>query len=394
MPHRREEELNLGFSSPPKPKPALVITSAPEKSLSPAQVEFNKRLKALEKARSALAKEKARLDHDLQICITQLLPLLEKKNRAERDLLFDAVSARNALKLTPRRKKGLDDLLNAKASVLLADPSGLSEDDIKRLEAIVQALSLNRAKAEDDENVQSEFNEMRDMIEGMAELAGIKLDLSDLDPKMDTSEFERIVHERMAALDSDTRFERPNTKAKRKPSKAALEREKRQLEVEEAKTKDFKTLYKQLAKALHPDLETDPALKAKRQLWMQRLTTARDNGDLRDMLAIEMEWIGSEFSNLTQASDEKLRTYSLVLKEQIEDTKQQADELIFQPQYQFLQRFLPPFGRHLLPDFRIREFHDSISQLQNMNSILIAGGDAARKMIKSWADEHARYSGF
>jgi hypothetical protein len=29
-----------------------------------------------------------------------------------------------------------------------------------------------------------------------------------------------------------------------------------------------------------------------------------------------------------------------------------------------------------------------------MNSILIAGGDAARKMIKSWADEHARYSGF
>jgi hypothetical protein len=304
------------------------------------------------------------------------------------------VSARNALKLTPRRKKGLDDLLSTKASVLLADSSGLSEDDIKRLEAIVQELSLSRAKAEDDENVQSEFNEMRDMIEGMAELAGIKLDLSDLDPKMDPSEFERIVHERMAAFDSDTPFERPNTKAKRKPSKAALEREKRQLEVEEAKTKDFKTLYKQLAKALHPDLETDPALKAKRQLWMQRLTTARDNGDLRDMLAIEMEWIGSEFSNLTQASDEKLRTYSLVLKEQIEDTKQQADELIFQPQYQFLQRFLPPFGRHLLPDFRIREFHDSISQLQNMNSILIAGGDAARKMIKSWADEHARYSGF
>jgi hypothetical protein len=394
MPHSPEEELNLGFSSPPKPKPALVITSAPEKSLSPAQIEFNKRLKALERARAAFAKEKARLDHDLQICITQLLPLLEKKNRAERDLLFDAVSARNAIKLTPRRKKGLDDLLSTKASVLLADPSGLSEDDIKRLDSIVQELGLSRAKAEDDENVQSEFNEMRAMIESMAELAGINLDLGDLDPKMDPSEFERIVHERMAALDSDTPFERPNTKAKRKPSKAALEREKRQREVEDAKTKDFKTLYKQLAKALHPDLETDPALKAKRQLWMQRLTTARDNGDLRDMLAIEMEWIGSEFSNLTQASDEKLRTYSLVLKEQIEDTKQQADGLIFQPQYQFLQRFLPPFGRHLLPDFRIREFHDSISQLQNMNSILIAGGDAARKMIKSWADEHARYSGF
>jgi hypothetical protein len=394
MPHSPEEELNLGFSSPPKPKPALVITSAPEKSLSPAQIEFNKRLKALERARAAFAKEKARLDHDLQICITQLLPLLEKKNRAERDLLFDAVSARNAIKLTPRRTKGLDDLLSTKASVLLADPSGLSEDDIKRLDSIVQELGLSRAKAEDDENVQSEFNEMRAMIESMAELAGINLDLGDLDPKMDPSEFERIVHERMAALDSDTPFERPNTKAKRKPSKAALEREKRQREVEDAKTKDFKTLYKQLAKALHPDLETDPALKAKRQLWMQRLTTARDNGDLRDMLAIEMEWIGSEFSNLTQASDEKLRTYSLVLKEQIEDTKQQADGLIFQPQYQFLQRFLPPFGRHLLPDFRIREFHDSISQLQNMNSILIAGGDAARKMIKSWADEHARYSGF
>lgn len=77
-------------------------------------------------------------------------------------------------------------------------------------------------------------------------------------------------------------------------TKAALERERLRQETEEAKARDFKSLYKQLAKVLRPDLETDPVLKAHKEVSMKRSTTARANGDLRDMLAIEMEWLGEK----------------------------------------------------------------------------------------------------
>ena len=42
----------------------------------------------------------------------------------------------------------------------------------------------------------------------------------------------------------------------------------------EAKNRDLKSLFKQLAKAFHPDLEPDPLHKQHKQIWMQRLNTA------------------------------------------------------------------------------------------------------------------------
>lgn len=397
--HRRDQdELDLGLDplpkGPPPPKPGLTISGSGKQSLSPAQVEFNKRMKALEKQRANHERQRARLDKDLHLCITELMPLAEATNRAERDLIFSAVKARASMKLTPKRNKWLGDLISGKAADLLADPIGLSPEEIGQLEALIKELGPSFLDEERREMDLEEFDELRDIMEDMARQAGVELDLSDIDLHGDPVEVERQLQERLAAAGEEFRNaangKAPSGKRKRKPSRAELERERLREEVEQAKSRDLKSLYKQLAKVLHPDLETDPILKEHKESWMKRLNTAQAGGDLRDMLAIEMEWLGEESGNLAKASDEKLRIYSMVLKEQLDDLREQTHMLIHEPKYDPLLRFMGPFGSRPNPSVIKPGLLDEISRLEEMTEILRQGDTHTRTLLHQWADAHAR----
>ena len=237
-----------------------------------------------------------------------------------------------------------------------------------------------------------DFERMRDMVEDMASAMGVDLDLSDLDVNGDPEEMEALLKDRLAAaMDAGEQSNKP--KKPRKKSKAQLEKEHKQQEREEAKKRDFKSLFKQLAKALHPDLETDPLMKEHKEVWMKRLTSAYEAGDLRDMLQIEMEWLGEEATNLSQAGDEKLKVYCEVLKEQIAEMRQQTYDLSFHPQYQTLDRFRHPFTGEIGRPAAIKSnLKQEVERHQWMADTLKAGDQESRKMVHDWADAHARAS--
>jgi hypothetical protein len=401
-------ELDLGLEPPPAPvtpplKKGLTIKRTTSQPLSPAQEEFNKRMKALEKARAAHERKRACLDADLVVCRDELMPIVEMRNRVEHQLVLLAMEARKTLKLTVRRRKALDDLISLKIEDLLDDPVGFSEEEIAVLETQHEELNprdSDGGSVEEEEFARTRFEAMREMLEDIARDAGVKLDLSGLDPHMDPAELDRLMHERFAAAEEEFKnssrdpFSKSGAQRKRKPSKAALERARLKKEAEEAKNRDFKALYKQLAKVLHPDLETDPELKAHKEAWMKRLTTARANGDLREMLAIEMEWLGEEAGNLTQATDDKLRVYAMVLKEQLAELKERTNLLSLEPEYLPLRRFLQPFGDYLDAAYIKKTLQEEIGNIEHMATTLRAGGDAARKMVNQWADHHARAFAF
>jgi hypothetical protein len=409
MSHGSQHELNLGLELPsdllPLPQPSktnLTIKRTTSQPLSPAQEEFNKRMKALEKARVAHERKRARLDADLVICRDELMPVVEMRNRVERQLVLLAVEARRTLKLTVRRRNALDDLISCKIESLLDDPVGFSEEETTLLEALHEELNPRDSggeNTEEDEFARVRFEAMREMLEDIARDAGVKLDLSGLDPNMDPDELDRLMHERFAAAEQELKNSSrdpfaTNAPRKRKPSKVALERERLKKETVEAKNRDFKSLYKQLAKVLHPDLETDPELKAHKEAWMQRLTAARANGDLREMLAIEMEWLGEEAGNLTQATDDKLRVYAMVLKEQLAELKKRTDLLFLEPEYFPIRRFLGPYSDRLDTVYIKTMLQEEVDHIEHMAAILRAGGEAARKMVHQWADHHARACAF
>ena len=275
-------------------KGALVLKAAAGAVLSPAQIEFNRLMAQLETARAKFERERVRLDRIMDALTHQLMPLIEETHRLDFELILHLQNALSTYKLNKRRRESLEDLLRERARDLVADSCGLAPAQLETLQKLIEEIDPDWIDRESEEMGES-FDNLRAMMEETARQAGIEIDLSDIHLGQNPEEGMRKLHERLAAATAAARSR------SRKPTKSQLERERKQQAVAEAKQRDLKTLYKQLAKVLHPDLETNPDLRANKEEWMKRLTSAYAAGDLRELLRIELEWLGEESSNLAAA---------------------------------------------------------------------------------------------
>jgi len=138
--------------------------------------------------------------------------------------------------------------------------------------------------------------------------------------------------------------ERRNESGERSKGKRQLEKEERLRQAEVARKKSIGSIYRQLVRALHPDLEQNPPERERKHCLMQQLTTAYHDNDLHTLLRLELEWIEHEKSDVQRLSDEKLRIYNEVLKEQVDDLEAQIDELPLDPRYQVIVEAKGPFA--------------------------------------------------
>lgn len=106
-----------------------------------------------------------------------------------------------------------------------------------------------------------------------------------------------------------------------------------------ARTKNISSIYRQLAKAFHPDLEQDEELKLEKEHLMKELTAAYEKNDLHTLLRLEIFWIKKEENNPDKLSDDKLKIYNEALKEQVQELEDEIDVLSEHPRYEPLQKF-------------------------------------------------------
>lgn len=365
---------------------ALLIVPAGDAKLGPAQAEFNKLMKRLAGERQKLERHRERLDQDLKLVHRELMPVLESIHRADRDFVFAGAAVLEEIKLSKKRRDHFRDILAEAAANLLDDSVGLSHEDVAKLEILFK--NHDRHAEAQAESVAEELDFLRDMLEQYARQTGVETNMDDIDLQSDPEEIKRQLRDKFEAIKNSPRAAPPRA---RKPTKKQLEKERLERELNEAKTRDIKSLYKQLAKALHPDLEPDPTLRAHKETWMKRLTAAYSGGDLRDMLEIEMEWLGEESGNLAHASDSKLRAYCMVLKEQIATFGRRIAELSFEPQYRPLSRFLHRYsGRLENPDAIKRDMQRVLRARRGLVLELAAPAPGPKRSIEAWADERAR----
>lgn len=349
-------------------------------------------MKQLEIARTKHAREQSKLDAMLVVSSRDLMPLIEAYHQAKLVILKEVLDAVQNLKFKKKHRDLLHSLCFREALGLSRDPVGMSEADMIELQAIIKFLDPRGDEDEDgeqDEADQEEFDEMVAMIEAIAAKAGVKVDLSELDLNMPPEDLERILQERL--LDALSGLKNSQKKTTRKQTKAQKEKSDQLKAQEDAKKRDLKSLYKQLAKALHPDLEADPELKIHKETWMKRLTTAYADGDLRALLQIELEWLGEEASNLAAAGDEKLKVYCAVLKEQIREQKKRTEWLCDEPQYFTLRRFIHPYtGKIASQEYLSMELKADLIQQKRMIADLHGSDSAKKTTMERWADQHER----
>jgi hypothetical protein len=208
------------------------------------------------------------------------------------------------------------------------------------------------------------------MQEELADM-GVKVDLSDLTPNAKPEDLFRKLDEIEEHLRAESD---PFAGAEARPkTRRQLAAEERQRQLEEMRTKDLASLYKQLAKLLHPDLEQDPQRREEKEAAMKRLNAAYQNEDLHGLLQLEIEWTQREASNASRLSNEKLKVYNEVLKEQVAELEASLMQAWQHPRYRALARFGDPFL-----GLRFIDSQTIFVQLQGMLRNLRAGVAALR----------------
>lgn len=193
--------------------------------------------------------------------------------------------------------------------------------------------------------------------------------------------------ERRDAQSATEEHHGPETESKQEPEGAGATEDTppvspRASEREEARKRTTVSIYKQLAKALHPDLEQDPAMRERKHTLMQELTKAHREGDLHTLLRLELEWIKREEGDLERLGDEKLAIYSELLEEQVADLQEEIREVALTPRFSALARFMNPMGGG--PDdvekilLTIRQKSESLKTLRDA-----LGGPEGRQALRA-----------
>ncbi|AWM33301.1 hypothetical protein [Hymenobacter nivis] len=305
------------------PKPQLVHIQSPsadDAPLSKAQKEFNrltKRIAKLEKDVQEFREAATRLRQRVQ---NEYRPLQTQHNAVRADLvrLFDR--ALETYKLTKGERRKIVDLL-------LDGCYDLVERGHPDLQPIFDKHAPPPASAEE------EVEEERQTSEAMKKLFAMRFGIV-FDPAVDVStqeKFRAYVDEKMAAQQVEYEAAQQGQEARRATRKKSPKQqaaEAKKLAEEQRITKSVRSLYMDLVKALHPDLEPDEAEKARKTALLQQVTAAYEANELLTLLRLQLELEHIDQSHLENLAEDQLRHYNKLLREQASD----LDDALYEEQ--------------------------------------------------------------
>jgi hypothetical protein len=109
-------------------------------------------------------------------------------------------------------------------------------------------------------------------------------------------------------------------KAAKRAARKALKKPtaRQQVEVQQADARSaLRTVFRQLASALHPDREPDEQLRVRKTALMSEVNAAYEKNDLSTLLRLQMQVTLTGESVSSRLADDKLAAMSLLLKEQV-----------------------------------------------------------------------------
>ncbi len=167
---------------------------------------------------------------------------------------------------------------------------------------------------------------------------------------------------------------RRKTKAQRQQEAAAQAAQADQQQLEA----NAKTIYRQLARTHHPDLERDPAKQAGKTAQMQRITEAYEADDLYTLLQLL-----TESGPADAAADDVLARYTRALLQQQTQLKQEMNELKYGP-----NGFITASGKK--QELELRQLkRDLRAEAEYVQHIvrLMSEADGLRELLRQLATE-------
>ncbi|PRC94897.1 hypothetical protein [Solimicrobium silvestre] len=146
--------------------------------------------------------------------------------------------------------------------------------------------------------------------------------------------------------------------ARQRAQQARLEKQ------EQKGSQSVRAVYRKLASSLHPDKEQDPLERVRKTGLMQRVNMAYANGDLLQLLELQLELEQMDQARLNTLNELNLNHYNQVLAGQSDDLAME----IRQSQSGFKARFQLGDKANLAPAFLLAELTREIAQMKKHTS--------------------------
>jgi len=270
---------------------------ASAKHATPEQKSFRKLIAKIEAVRTDLVLWRGFLDKHEKQYAEQAAPLFARyrEKRIEMTQLLDRHMSDPMLKKT-HRGKVTEMLLDMLASLIAEE----HDDALVRLYDMYSDASFSEEQAQEQEFIQSVAEEF------------FGIDMTDV--PLDSPE---AMAQAFEAQFAQAEVHRENGARPHKKSAKALAKEARIAEIEEGATKSVRAVFRQLASALHPDRELDPAERARKTALMQDVNRAYDARDLLALLELQLKIEQINPASLVDLGRERLVHYNRVLQEQL-----------------------------------------------------------------------------
>lgn len=331
--------------------------------LSKEQKSFNSLIRKIEARRAELAEWQATRPLVAQTYTRDLLPLQEQCTELQGRLAmaYDAACERKGVTKGERKK----------LAALIVE---LTEAVLEfRADDALKQLFAKYTQADFDEQEAERQGDMKAMLE---EVLGMELgDDVDMTSREDIlKQLEAQFHAQREAQQAAASTRRKSRREEEREAK--LEAEQKQL------SQSIREVFRKLASALHPDREPDPAERTRKTALMQRANTAYENGNLLQLLELQLELEHIDQAHLASIAPERLKHYIKILKGQLADLDTEIESI----EHGIIIDFgLPPFAAIRPKDLQvllaqdIRTCNDQIVALQQQIEVA-----TDPKELKAW----------
>ena len=270
--------------------------------LSAAQQRFNRLLAKIDKLEGQVTEMQTLGDAFRPLYEKTLMPLREQQTGMMRRMALSLDERLQRKGLTPAQKRDTLEIL-----------CSLCEQLAALGDAAMAALHDRHSPASLREKAQDHAAHLRAMVE---DALGKPLDMDGQDGSLDPLEaMMRAAREQLhQAAQEDDEAQQAAAQARKKKNPGPAQRKAEQAQ-EDADTV-LRQVYRQLASALHPDRERDPAEQQRKTALMSEANAAYAKQDLMALLHLQLRIAQADSQDLLQQPEERIAALSLLLKQQ------------------------------------------------------------------------------
>ena len=293
------------------------VAIQPAAALTPAQKRFNNLLARVSQLSASIDTLEALSTQHRSSHLSAMAALQQQEDTARKNLLLYLDRCVQEAELTATQRRSATQIILGLCEALAHKNDGQVQDVFKQHHSEEDAQALAEEAREGAEHAKAVFED----------LFGQPLHGAD---DLHTAEavFEaglRQYREQQQRLED----KRQAKKAKKKPAARQLKDAQQKMDANTA----LRTVYRQLASALHPDREPDEAERLRKTALMSQVNAAYDRKNLSELLQLQLQLAQIDSAALSRMADDKLNAMCLLLKEQVdaleEDEAQASPDVIY-----------------------------------------------------------------